>query len=431
MKFPNNNKVTIVGAIVALSATGVFSLTICEDCFGEEGVPPPVKCEIVSNCIDPDVTVINTTIASKIGKEKVQFLNDLVEEPIIQNALKSSNEKDGKMDEDIRIQIYNLREKTWTTAVHPTPFMNTIVSNEVAKFLKENHVVRSEEFGDVVFGEHILTNLLGPNVAVSVITDNYLQSNDDWWQQAKHDQESLPFARECEFDSSAQMFSEDLVIGIYDENDNLIGIMNSATPCDVTQASLDADKSIRPVPEENLSDIGKHKISYLQELMKTATIQEALKASNLEFASFSDDELLELNEKTPWPKPDEDPTELQLAIINNSVGDIMRENVNVTSAEFGSLLFPEMILTNSKGVNVASSDRTYNYVQSFDEWWIVASENNILVRQCGYDRSIQMNSEDIIIQIFDDNGEFIGILNSASTCDVISNKEAIFYGDSN
>jgi hypothetical protein len=42
-----------------------------------------------------------------------------------------------------------------------------------------------------------------------------------------------------------------------------------------------------------------------------------------------------------------------------------------------------------------------------------------------------MNSEDIIFQIFDKNGEFIGILNSASTCDVILNKETLFYGDSN
>jgi len=61
----------------------------------------------------------------------------------------------------------------------------------------------------------------------------------------------------------------------------------------------------------------------------------------------------------------------------------------------------------------------------------VASQNDVLVRQCGWDKSIQMNSEDIIIQIFDKNDEFVGILNSASTCDVILSKPALFYGDSN
>jgi hypothetical protein len=121
-----------------------------------------------------------------------------------------------------------------------------------------------------------------------------------------------------------------------------------------------------------------------------------------------------------------------MSIINNEVADILRNNLLVNSTDYGDLQFPEMILTNTKGANVASTDRTYNYIQFFDEWWIVASENKVLVRECGYDKSIQMNSEDIIIQIFDKNDEFIGILNSASTCDVILDRHKIqFFGDSN
>ncbi len=422
--------IILVPVVIGLGTTAGIIVIICgESC----APPPPPSCDpnIDSSCIDPTNPNFDSTIASKIGKEKVKHLTNLVKEPIIQNALKSSNEKDGDMDEDIRAQIYAQREKTWISSKNPTPFMMSILENDVADLLRENHVIGSEEFGDVVFGEHILTNLYGPNVAVSVITDNYLQKNDDWWQQAIHDPKKLPFARECEFDSSAEMFSEDLVIGIFDENDKLIGIMNSATPCDVTQYSLDVDKSIERVPEEKLSNIGKHKISFLQELMKDPTIQESLKRSNQEFLLFTDKELSELKEKTPWPKPGEESSEFQLSIINNEVSDIMRNNLNVTSDEYGELIFPEMILTNAKGASVASTDRTYNYIQFFEEWWIVASENKVLVRQCGYDRSIQMNSEDIVIQIFDKNGEFIGILNSASTCDVILDKTVLFYGDSN
>ena len=48
-----------------------------------------------------------------------------------------------------------------------------------------------------------------------------------------HDSKDLPFARECAFDKSADMNSEDIVIKIPDENDEFIGILNSATPCDV------------------------------------------------------------------------------------------------------------------------------------------------------------------------------------------------------
>jgi len=440
-----NNNFNRTSILIALSfavgfgvATGAYFSIFCEDCvlvptkYPDED--PRVKCLNDPRCIiPPPDTETDTTIASDIGFEKVKFLKELVNNPIIQNALKISNEKDSKMKEDIRNQIYVLREKEWTRILEPTPFMNSIIENDIADFLRENLVIRSVEVGDVVYGEHILTNLYGPNIAVSIRTDNYLQSNDDWWQQAKNEEDKSPFARECEFDSSAQMFSEDLVVKIFDENGQLIGIMNSATPCDVTQAYLDADKSIVPVLEEDWSEIGKHKIIYLQELMTDPIIQEALRLSNQEFSSITNEELSKIKEETEWPRPGEEPTTFQLSIINNEVADIMRENLVVESEDYGELQFPEMILTNARGANIASSERTFNYIQNEDEWWIVGSQNPAYVRQCGWDKSIQMTSEDIIIQIFNDEGEFVGILNSATPCDVISisSKPALFHGDSN
>ncbi len=102
------------------------------------------------------------------------------------------------------------------------------------------------------------------------------------------------------------------------------------------------------------------------------------------------------------------------------------------SEEYGEIVFGEFILTNAEvGANIAITTRTYNYIQSPDEWWQVAVENDILVRQCGWDKSVQMTSEDIIIAIYDDKGKFVGVLNSATACDVILNKSPTFYGDSN
>jgi len=101
------------------------------------------------------------------------------------------------------------------------------------------------------------------------------------------------------------------------------------------------------------------------------------------------------------------------------------------SEEFGEIVFFEFILTDACGVNVAITERTYNYIQYPDEWWQLAKANDILVRQCGWDKSVKMSSEDIIIAIYDEKGDFTGILNSATACDVILNKPAYFYGDSN
>ncbi|MCH7647584.1 MAG: hypothetical protein IIA83_03110, partial [Thaumarchaeota archaeon] len=47
------------------------------------------------------------------------------------------------------------------------------------------------------------------------------------------------------------------------------------------------------------------------------------------------------------------------------------------------LAFFEFILTDACGVNIAITERTYNYIQYQDEWWQVAKASDVLIRQCG------------------------------------------------
>ncbi|MFB5645785.1 MAG: hypothetical protein ACE5R3_04200 [Nitrosopumilaceae archaeon] len=415
-------------------ATGAYFFIFCDDCFtlptiSSTGLTPEEKCDGDSRCIlappiEPEPEI------SAIGMEKISQIEKIVTNPIIQMALKESNNEFSQMSPNVREQIVAQREKEWALAPSATPFMLSIINNDVADFLRNNLVIPSNEFGDIVFGEHILSNIYGPNVAVTVRTDNYDQSNDDWWQESKIIGRTL--VRQCDFDESAQMYSEDIVVKIFADSGEFIGIMNSATPCDVTQVASETKTRIEPVPFENITPIGKYKISFLQELMHNPTIQEALSVSNEEFSTMSKQDLVTLKQDTEWPKPGiGEPTPLQLSILQNDVSDIMRENLKVKSNEFGLIHFPEMILTNAQGVNVASTERTFNYVQSQDEWWQVAVENDVLVRECGWDISIQMTSEDIVISIFDENDQFVGVLNSATSCDVILNKSPTFYGDSN
>ena len=243
MKGDKNNNSNRIALAVVLSfvigfgiATGAYFVIFCEDCFekSEETLNLQEKCLNDTRCIIqiPEDAGIEA-IVTPVGEEKSRALQELVRDPIIQNALKSSNQKDSKMSDGIRAQIYFQREKEWTTSQTNTPFMKSIIENDVSDFLRNNLVIESEKFDDLTFGEHILTNEFGPNVAVSIKTDNYDQSQDEWWRQSYRDADGQPFARECEFDSSAGIFSEDLVIKIHDENGKFIGILNSATPCDV------------------------------------------------------------------------------------------------------------------------------------------------------------------------------------------------------
>ncbi len=366
---------------------------------------------------------------TKKGKYKASIVQGLVSDPKIQTSLKESNEKDSKISPLTRLQIYAPREIEWITAKDPTPFMLSIINNDIADFLRNNLVIQSEEFGDIVFGEHILTNLYGPNVAVTIKTDNYDQSNDNWWKESE--KIGNPFARQCDFDESAQMFSEDIIVKIWDDKGEFIGIMNSATPCDITQKSTEIETKIEPVPLDNITPIGHYKISVLQEIMSEPQIQDALKKSNLEWGKPCPN-MEKLRLEIEWPPPNKgEPTPLQLSVLENDVANILRDNLVMQSEEFGEIVFFEYILTDACGVNVAITERTYNYIQYPDEWWQVAKANDFLTRHCGWDKSVKASSEDIIIAIYDDNGEFAGILNSATACDVILNKAPYFYGDSN
>ena len=193
------------------------------------------KCGIGKAPCIPEPDVLPPTEFTKKGWYKVSVILKIVNDPIIQEALKKSNKEFSQMSSESLQKWRNDKEKEWVTAREPTPFMRSIIYNNIAEFLREQIKVQSEEFGEIDFGEHMLTIAEGLNVAVTIRTDNYDQSNDDWWQLAKNVE---LLVRECDWDQSAQIFSEDIVIRIINENDKFIGIMNSATPCNVLKEGV-------------------------------------------------------------------------------------------------------------------------------------------------------------------------------------------------
>jgi len=404
----------IAAAVFLIEPSPTTSLSIIDPCSNRD------------DCI-PDIDIVIQRELTEVGKFKNDLASQIASDPIIIDALKKSNKEFSLMSPERRSEILAQREQEWTSVGTSTPFMYSIINNDIADFLREQTSIPSEEFGEIVFGEHILTNFYGANVAVTIRTDNYNQANDEWWQESK---KIGTLVRTCDFDTSAQMFSEDIIVKIFDIQGEFLGIMNSATPCDVTKKSEEETK-IEPIPLENITSLGNYKISVLQELMKEPKIQNALKKSNQEWDKPCPN-MIKLREEINWPPPNKgEPTTLQLSVLKNNAANFLRDNLVIQSEEFDEIVFFEFILTDACGVNVAITERTYNYIQYPDEWWQVAKANDILVRQCGWDKSVQMSSEDVIISIYDDKGEFAGILNSATACDIILNKPPSFYGDSN
>ncbi len=72
------------------------------------------------------------------------------------------------------------RDKEWksTPKDKPSPFMGSLIENNISKILKQKQTISTEEFGDVIFPEIIITNEFGANVAITGRTDDYNQGDE-------------------------------------------------------------------------------------------------------------------------------------------------------------------------------------------------------------------------------------------------------------
>ncbi|MDH3793896.1 MAG: hypothetical protein OER78_02325 [Nitrosopumilus sp.] len=168
---------------------------------------------------------MNTEIVSV----KISHLKDLAKNPTLQEQLREENKKFEKMGEQNRLDFIQQKEIEWvsTPKAKLTPFMKSKINNLISDQLRENLVIHHEKYGELRFGEFIITNVYGGNFATTVRTDNYDQSVEKWWQLAKKHGIVI---RHPSWDESADMISSDINIRIEDDSGNLLGILNAATP---------------------------------------------------------------------------------------------------------------------------------------------------------------------------------------------------------
>lgn len=161
-------------------------------------------------------------------KFKVVQLMELAEDPIIRQAVIDSNQKFSIMDD--KDAYITAKDKEWksTPKNQESAFMGSLIENNVSKILKQKQKIVTEEFGEVLFPEIIITNKFGANVAITGRTDDYNQGDEFWWIRATSDP-SVQF-RDVMWDESAKIFSADIVIQIQDKHGNFIGVLNAATP---------------------------------------------------------------------------------------------------------------------------------------------------------------------------------------------------------
>ncbi len=157
---------------------------------------------------------------------KIDDIVDYSKLSIVQNALVKSNQEFDEL-EDIQAYITQ-QDNDWKSVSEETitPFMQSLISNEVAQGIKKNSVEKiNPRTGHSAFAEVFLTNVHGATIAQSGKISDYRQDDEDWWQKAKVDGISIG---KTEYDESAKTDVIPLGIKITDENGNFIGVLKAA-----------------------------------------------------------------------------------------------------------------------------------------------------------------------------------------------------------
>jgi len=153
-------------------------------------------------------------------------INDLIDfskTDIVQKTLLESNQEFDNLS-DIQGHI-DQQDDAWVSTPYETitPFMQSLISNELAEDLKKNFVGKiNPRTGHSAFAELFLTNQYGANVAQSGKTTDYRQDDEDWWQEAKANGISIG---KTEYDESTKTDNISIGIKITDEDGDFAGVL--------------------------------------------------------------------------------------------------------------------------------------------------------------------------------------------------------------
>ena len=163
-------------------------------------------------------------------------------------------------------------------------------------------------------------------------------------------------------------------------------------------------------------------VTGIHELAGMSDVVQALSVSNNEFSAMPDVFSVIEQRENEWTTTDwEVITPFMHELIENNVSDLLREHANNYPSSIGVEfdMYPEIILTNSFGVNIAQTGKTTDYLQSDELWWIRAKADLLYISEIHYDQSADVYSADIGYRVSDDRGQFLGVIKAVTNVDQI------------
>jgi PAS domain S-box-containing protein len=180
-------------------------------------------------------------------------------------------------------------------------------------------------------------------------------------------------------------------------------------------------KEVQFLTKETLMEVDRGVYSRIEEIQGYAAdilLKNQLIESNNSFDQKPDrDEYIKnLNEIWKSKKQHHEIDE----ILNNDLSMVLKGKIKFLQKIYGHSVFGELFVTNKYGAIVGAYPRTTKFYQAGKEWFVHAkSGKGLLVNDIEYDESSKTYSLEVMVNIYDSDGEFIGILEGALNTDGI------------
>lgn len=119
------------------------------------------------------------------------------------------------------------KEKEWVSAPKEkaSPLANELMNNSLSNKLKNMMQSYADTYEVELFGEALITNKYGANLAQTVKTRDYRQDDKEWWQVAKKEGLFVGDVKPEVSEEVTQVFGPTIAVRINDSNGNFIGVM--------------------------------------------------------------------------------------------------------------------------------------------------------------------------------------------------------------
>lgn len=181
----------------------------------------------------------------------------------------------------------------------------------------------------------------------------------------------------------------------------------------------DSEKDRAPVPvpsfEREVEAVLERKITLVEQLAADTTVVEAVRTSNRRHKGITEAEIARLDEQ--WQRT-EGIDAFVKSLLTNECAKILAE------FEVAHEGFPEVFVTNERGLVVAETNKTTDYFQADESWWVKAYNDGTGESHYGeieFDKSAGSECISLHVPVMDpETGKAIGVIKAV--CDITAIK---------